>query len=619
MANVERPWPESAEQARPEVPTPPEVRAALERLAASRNFNRADRCLRLLRHLTEAALGGRAADLKEYSVALAVFEREPSFDTRTDPIVRLEARRLRLKLSEFYQHEGAADPIRLELPKGGYVPEFRYRTALEPQAAVEERTATHPVPRRRSTSVAIWSAVLFILAAGSYWLAKRSYASKAPRSLAIIPFRDNSSNKRLDYFANGVRDGLTSLLVHNSKLRVTARASAIRISETSDPETAARKLGADAVVSGSVSPSGDKIQLVIAVIDGHTGSYLWSKTYQTSAADLAAVEQSAASSIAQALGVRSTSAPAAAPSNREAAEAYLRACALARNRTSSAQAARLFEQVLRLEPDFAPAYAAAANNYLVAVQNGEMQWADAGVRGRGLADRALELEPMLAEAHSAMALVWQTQWEWEKSLAELRRATTLDPRSPVPHYRIAYTLIILHRFTEAENEIETARMLDPAWMAPHGLLGELYFYEHKDAAALDICRRFKEIDNEHFFDGLRSRIYMSEGKRDAAQAILVTSLNALGQALARAGKGEVAAAYQQLLADQRSGAATAYHVASFCMLGLDDRGKALGWLRKSLEEHDPDLVSVALDPMWDGVRNTPEVQELMKQLHLGSS
>ena len=105
------------------------VDCEVNRIAASPCFRKAEQCVRLLRYVTSRALEGRGSELKEYTLGVSVFERPDSFDPQTDAVVRLEARRLRLKLAEYYQQEGLDDPVVIELPKGAYVPRFRARQA----------------------------------------------------------------------------------------------------------------------------------------------------------------------------------------------------------------------------------------------------------------------------------------------------------------------------------------------------------------------------------------------------------------------------------------------------------------------------------------------------------
>ena len=571
--------------------------------------------MRLLRFLTDRTLAGREGELKEYTIALGVFDRSDAFDPRTDPIVRLEARRLRLKLAEYYQRDGVDDPVVIELPKGAYVPLFRLGRPIEVKSdSAGEPSGARPGRRRFSVAAAVFLAI--VLSVTIYSL-RRSHAT-ASASVAVLAFRDNSPHQELGYFADGVRDGLIGVLIHARGVEVAARASSGQhVAGQENPVEAARQLQADAVVSGSVSPIGGQVQVVITLINARTGKYMWSKTYQAVATDLPLVQQSAASGIAQALGGSADVPVPSLPSNGEAAEMYLRAYSLSRTRfpDQMREASRLFERVIALQPRFAPGYAAAAANYLVGVQNNVMPWSEAGQRGVELAIRAVDLDPELADAHAARALSWQVQWKWKEADGELQRAIDLDPRSPVPHFRRAYTLTVLRRFAEAQKEIETARVLDPAWVAPHGLLGELFFYERRYDDALDLARHFRSA-YPAFFDNLEARIYVAQRKWDVAKPLLLESPVPYDQALARAIGGDVQGAYKNLIAGQRSAAVPAYHIACFAILELHDRKATLGWLEQSLEEHDPNLVSLGLDPMFDELRGDPQAIAILDRLNL---
>jgi serine/threonine-protein kinase len=599
------------------VPDRVAVAQEMERIAASENFRKADQCMRLLRYLTGRALEGRENELKEYTIAVDVFERAEGFDSRTDPVVRLEARRLRLKLAEYYQNGGMEDPVLVELPKGTYVPSFRFRRVLESPPPAAPAPAP-PVRRSRPLEISVAALSVAIVMATAVYLVRQMRPGRAPLTVAVLPFQDNSTGQTLDYFAGGLRDGLTSALVHSKGLDVTARVSSGQRGDAREnPVDAARRLQADTVVTGSVSPVGNEIQVVVGLVDAKSGKYLWSKTYQATTPDLPLIERGAASGIAHALGAAAEAPVNSLPANAEALELYLHAISLARTRLPGRiqDAARLFERAIALQPDFAPAYAAAASNCLVGVHNGILPWNAVAANCTDLARKAVDLDPTLAEAHTARAQSLQTQWKWQECDAELVRAIELDPRSPVPHFRKAFTLTILRRFAEAEKEIEIARGLDPSWIAATGLLGELYYYEHRFDDALALSKRYRGADP--LFDNITARLYIAQRKGDLARPFLAKPTTFFEQALARAIGGDVQGAYRDLLEKRRSAFVPAYHMASFSVLELHDRETTLGWLEKSLEEHDPDLVSLALDPMFDGIRGEPRAVAILRQLNLG--
>ncbi|HTX33630.1 MAG TPA: hypothetical protein VME43_01365 [Bryobacteraceae bacterium] len=598
-----------------------EARGALQRVLASGILASSPRQARLFQHIVERSIEGDKGALKEYSIGLDVFDRDATFDPKVDSIVRSTARQLRLKLAEYYEVRGKDDPVRIRLPKGGYV------ALIEAGAAGATAEAHSEAPDSRGrTRQRIWAAAaavgLIALVSGllaAHWLPPRA---NRPRTVAVLSLRDGSPQQQLTYFADGLRDGLTSALVHAKGLEVTARVSSTRALNGGRPwgqnlVEVARSLQADSVVTGSISPAGKSLQVVVELVDGVTGKYLWSNTYDTTPADLAAIEQNAASGIARALGSSADAPIPRLPRSSEALELYLRACSLARTRRAAEtrEAARLFERVIVLDPDFAPAYAAAASNYLVAVWNGVLKWEPEGQRGMELARKAVSLDPMLPDAHSAMAHGWQAQWRWREADAEIARAIDLDPRYPRAYFQRAFNLTILHRFGEAERAIEVARTLDPQWGALNGLLAELFYYEHRYGDALALSARERATDPP-FFDGLQGRIYDLQGRRDLARTFYVKSPSALDQAMVRAIDGDVRGAYQELVAHRGTSGISEYELASFVLFNSHDRAATVNLLQGSLRDREPDLVSLSLDPLFDKIRTDPPVAAILRELNL---
>ena len=185
------------------------IEEELARLLSSREFQESDRMCRFLRFTVETTLAGKAEELKEYSIALSVFDREPDFDPRADPVVRSEARRLRSKLTSYYANEGAQDELVIELPKGGYVPQFRERPAAKVSKSAEEAYGTD-TPTSRSASpvnarrlrrygpaivlaiLALGFVVLFLVR--TRWSETRS---EPVRSVAVLPFQNMTGDRQV--------------------------------------------------------------------------------------------------------------------------------------------------------------------------------------------------------------------------------------------------------------------------------------------------------------------------------------------------------------------------------------------------------------------------------------
>jgi serine/threonine-protein kinase len=145
----------------------------LERILASPTFQQGDRLKRFLKFIVVEAVAGRRHELKEYVIGVEVFGKEETFDPRTDPIVRVQARRLRAKLVRYYRDEGRADETVIELPKGGYAPVFKHRDT--------------PVLIKRTVAAALVSR----------------------NTVAVLPFADHSGERDLDYFCRGMREEIT--------------------------------------------------------------------------------------------------------------------------------------------------------------------------------------------------------------------------------------------------------------------------------------------------------------------------------------------------------------------------------------------------------------------------
>src|SRR3982750_4766794 len=198
------------------------VREHLERILTSPTFQQGDRLKRFLKFIVLEAVAGRRHELKEYVIGVQVFDKEDTFDPRTDPIVRVQARRLRAKLVRYYREEGRADETVIELPKGGYAPAFKQRDA--------------PVLIKRSVAAALVSR----------------------NTVAVLPFADHSLEHDLDYFCRGVREEI----VHH-----LARFPSLRILAPDEPRATGDKTEAAMIIGGSVRRSGERLRLTAQLID----------------------------------------------------------------------------------------------------------------------------------------------------------------------------------------------------------------------------------------------------------------------------------------------------------------------------------------------------------------
>ena len=231
------------------------IREQLVRILNSGPFHQSRRRQRFLDYLVNETLAGRGERLKAYNVALEVFERPETFDPITDPLVRIEAARLREKLREYYGTDGQDDLIHIDLPKGTYTPQIEFRHEGAP-----------PVARREAPPT-------------------REGSSTVP-AVAVLPFDDLSADQNLGYLGDGVAEDIITALSRFPDLVVVARTSSFAYKgKAVDVRQVGKDLGVGYVVEGSVRKNGDKLRIVAQLIDAKTCEHVWAERFDRSGPD----------------------------------------------------------------------------------------------------------------------------------------------------------------------------------------------------------------------------------------------------------------------------------------------------------------------------------------------
>src|SRR2546428_6459342 len=433
------------------------IRDELARILGSVTFQPVDRLKRFLAFIAHEALAGRSDQLKEYVIGVQVFGKEASFDPRTDPIVRVQARRLRARVVRYYREQGQRDEVVIELPKGGYAPVFKRR---DPGAA----------PRRSIAAT----------------LANRN-------TIAVLPFADHSPSGDLEYFCKGLRQEIIHGLAKNDKLRVLAWDPA-DLSSAIDPRDTIAKIDAAMIVTGSVRRAGDVVRVSIQVIDGASGCYMWSESLNADINDALAAQEEAARAVTTRLrpellaGVGAARRPT---ENLAAHNLYLQGRYHLNQRTEEGlrKAVDFFEKAIVEDPQYAPAYSGLSDAYGLLGHYGVLGPADVWTKTASSAASAVMLDGNSAEAHTSLAHVKATQdWDWAGAEREFQRAITLDPRYPTAHHWYAMSCLApMGRLDEALDEMLLAQSLDPVSSIIVRDVAVIHFYRRDFDAALDQC------------------------------------------------------------------------------------------------------------------------------------
>ena len=458
------------------------------------------------------------------------------------------------------------------------------------------------------------------------------------RSIAILPLDNYSGDPSQDYFAEGMTDELTAVLATISELRVTSRGSAMQFQGKSRPPTPdiARALDVDAVVEGSVARSGDRVRITVQLIDARADRHLWARSFERNSGDVLALQAELASAIAGEINVhlseREASRFAAAPTvDPEAYDAYLRGRYFF-NRPSDenlSKAIALFEEAVRLSPEFAPAWSGLSDAYLWAGYNeGVFTASEARPKAKQAAEQAVRLDPNSAEAHASLATFKLFyEYDWEGCEREYRRAFELNPSYGFAHDQFALALAFTGRFEESIAESRRAAELDP--LSPQVLIDASMapLFQKDVASARALAKKAGELDPSFFFPVMmegwielevgRFREAIPYLERAAAMGAPPFVTAYLGFAYGAAGDRDRALATFDRLKEVSPGGRVVPFNLALVHLGLGDHSQALDYLERALAADSQMMPWLGRDAIFDPLRSEPRFQALLKRLNFG--
>jgi adenylate cyclase len=272
--------------------SPDQIRLQLDRMLASATFSSADRMSGFLRYVVERTLAGEGDQIKEYVIGVAVFGRGDDYDPRLDSIVRVEARRLRTKLDEYYAADGRDDALVISMPRGSYSPTFEQRSpqAAVPVIGIEAARAPLPMPSRWRPGLIALSFALVVALPLAFLLwngALTSVGRATPMvTIAVLPFAEYSTDPADELLAARLTDGVTSELARIKTLGVVSHTSALQFAGARRPiKEIAQALNAELVLEASVHHEGTNVRIEARIVDTTIDRKLWVEDFVGAAAD----------------------------------------------------------------------------------------------------------------------------------------------------------------------------------------------------------------------------------------------------------------------------------------------------------------------------------------------
>ena len=577
------------------------VRKQLERTLASPNFVRSERLSRFLRFVVERHLEGRDEELKESVIAIEVFGNR-DYDPKQDSIVRTEAGRLRARLAEYYVGPGNGEPMVFELPKGGYVPVIR-------------RLQEKPVPRKirswQPMLLAVLAACAVALAGVGWWWA---HTRIAPIAIAVLPLQNLNQDPATDYFADGLTDEVIRNLSIIDGLAVRSQTSSFAFKGKSrNLHEVGKQLAADYILEGSVLRSGQHLRIDAQLVRVRDDMTVWSDKYDRELTDVFAIQDEISHGIVNSLRLKLGRGRRRYETSLEAYDFYLRARAVEMANLSplsgSDRSVDFYQEALGKDPGFAPAYAGLALAY--AFRSGTVRGLqeDDITKMRAAAEKAVQLDPLSGEAHSALGVSSARDGLWEQSTKSFRRAIEIDPNNSMAYvYFASYLFMPLDRLEEALHQLQIAEKTDPLSPQVHGLMTYVLLSLRRYDEAAGHCQKASNTP------GCMGRVRLAQGRIDEAIQFFSASTAGLdraylGNALGRAGRREEAEKlaltweknpYQQAL----------------IFAGLGDKDRTFEALNR-LAALGPVRVGRSLTyPEMDLVRGDPRLKPLRKKAGL---
>jgi len=458
----------------------------------------------------------------------------------------------------------------------------------------------------------------------------------AVESLAVLPLVNLTGDSNQEYFVDGMTDALITRLAQIGALRVISRTSAMHYKGTHKklPEIA-RELNVDAVVEGTVTRSGERVRITAQLIHAPTDRHLWASHYERQATDILLLQAELASAIAQEIQVRVTPQEQARLAsgrlvNSEAYEAYLRGRLHWNKRTEEGmkKGLELFQQALAEDPSYALSHAGVAESYNMMAYWGVAPPHEISPKAKAAANRSLEIDGSLAEAHAALGWsLFAYDWDWVEAERELRHAIELTPGYATAHQWYSHLLVYQGRVAEAFAAVRRTLDLDPLSLIMNSSAAHIYFLGHVWEEAEKSANSAIELESNfappHLFLGCvyeetgRSQQAVEEfGKAVALSGSTARYLSGLGHSLARAGqKVEARKALAQLdeMAKQRYVSAYDFAVV---YAGMRETESVFAWLEKAHEERSTWLANLKADARFDVFHSDPRFQQLVMRLGL---
>ncbi len=464
--------------------------------------------------------------------------------------------------------------------------------------------------------------------------------SEQINSIAVMPFQNDSGSADSDYLSDGLAESLIYRLSQLPDLKVSPTSSVFRYKgKQNDLNVVAKELGVDSVLTGRIVQRGDDLNISVNLVDTRNGRSLWGEKYERKMSELLATQAEIVGEIADNLRLKLSGESEKIlakkyTDNSQAYELYLKGQFHYSKRTKKdlLKAIDYFEQAIRLDPNFALAYDGIAASYSTMPSYGYIKSAEVIPKAKAAVQKALAIDPTLADAHSSLAQISsQYEWNWAEAEKEFKKALELNPNVAEIHYSYGLTFLApVGRFDEAIAELKRALELEPLSIPIGANLASVLIYSGKYQEGLAQAIKTYDLEPGHptasyhlgyayCVNGMYEEAIKLTGKILADDSDNHDALSFIGYAYAKSGKTREA---RDVIARFRDFGKRQYEMFSYTALiyvGLGENDKAIAELEKAFTEREFYLHSLNIDPLWEPLRDEPKFKVIIERLNLPNS
>jgi len=501
-----------------------------------------------------------------------------------------------------------------------------------PTASIESLTSR--IKRRPSLVIAL--AALIVAVSSLTYLIYSARPATAIDSIAILPLINASNDPNSEYLSDGITESIISNLSQLPQLKVMARSTVFHFKGTDiDPREVGRQLGVRAVMAGRLLQQGDHLIVRTELVNVSDGTQLWGAEYDRKLSDVLGLQQDISREISEKLRLKLTGEEKKRltgrdTTNAEAYQFYLRGRYFWNKRTADGikKAIDQFQQAIDRDPNYALGYVGLTDCYALLEEYAGVPGSETLPKARVAADRALQIDDTLSEAHTSSGVIFFQMWRWAETEEEYKRAISLNPNYPTAHHWLSIYFRAKGQLDDSLREINRAQELDPLSSVIGQNIAEIYLLKNDLNSAIAECKRIIELDPN--FPGAHEELgfaYLKQRRYEEAIAEFQKTVELSGSASKNQGdlgycyavtgrRAEAQAILKELEEKYARREAIGQYLAEV-YAGLGDKDQAFAWLEKDFERRSG--IRLPFVKWWftfDDLRGDPRYADLVRRMGL---